>query len=92
MHKISIINSNTLLVIIFMGIQPSTCLPEPHSPTEGGDSPLATTRLSALKLLHVAQGRLPPSVLEIIDVDLASYHRCQSVTEIIIAERRPASR
>ena len=30
MHKISIINSKTLLVIIFIGIQPSTCLPEPQ--------------------------------------------------------------
>ena len=30
----------------------------------------AETRLSALKLLHVAQGGMPPAVLEIIDVDL----------------------
>ena len=32
----------------------------------------AETRLSTMKLLHVAQGGLPPSVLEIIDVDLTS--------------------
>ena len=41
MHRTHIIKTQkTLLVGIFMGIQPSTCLPEPHSPiapTEGGD-------------------------------------------------------
>ena len=46
MHKMGIINSKTLLVGIFMEIQPSTCLPEPHSPTEGGDSPLVQPMLA----------------------------------------------
>ena len=36
-----------MLVIIFMGIQPSTYLPEPHSPTEGGDSPLDPSHVSS---------------------------------------------
>ena len=46
MHKIGIINSKTLLVSIFIEIQPSTCLPELRSPTEGGDSPLPRTPIA----------------------------------------------
>ena len=59
MHKIGIINSKTLLVSIFIEIQPSTCLPELRSPTEGGDSPLARTVRALL-------GMSPPSGLGVL--------------------------